>query len=128
MIFTDVAFWDELGIVDLLKKTAGDRPYREWITSSDSHEEILHCLLKYRRTFSLPVVTDEELTSKFWMKQTRVKQIIHQAKPTVLERSSFPLITRGKFLTSFVSENIPTFLIGATVGLFLGLAIRKSSN
>lgn len=68
-IFYGTDFWNKTTIPQVLCNVSQGRPFASWIVTSDDVDEIVEKLVQFREENHLPVLSPEQLRSKFWIRQ-----------------------------------------------------------
>lgn len=68
MIFLGNEFWKKDGVYQLVEKTAAGRAYAEWLKCTDSIDDVVDSLIKFRKVRRLPVLKLEQYKGRFWDK------------------------------------------------------------
>jgi len=68
-VFYDTEFWAATQIPQVLRSVSKERPFAQWIIESDDVDDIVDRLVQFREKNNLPILTLEQLKSKFWIRQ-----------------------------------------------------------
>jgi len=111
-IFYDKKFWEDSGIVNVLRKNSSDKPFSELIHEEDSIDEILKHVINFRKARELPTLTVEDMKENHWEKTTTSSCSIKEPakkKQKVHLKSKIKELRRKKYILDCLFTDTPAF-------------------